>query len=191
MFLLSRPTSLARFSTTTSDDGYHSLDDQLQYTPTNQINFLGETFLVFDSENIKERRFVPFELKELAFKYSLIAGLMWTNNYMYCISPLLDIFASGAMVSCAVQMYQYMGASVRQVGLHRDGKHVTLTPRIGSPITVKIKDIRKLRDEKDLVQTYEESYLFPIEVQGKKWYLHGQGQESIRQGEIFRAILNG
>ena len=175
MCLLSRPVSLAKFSTATSNDGYESLDDAVFYTPANQVEFTGETLTVFDSESIKERRFVPFEIKELAFKYSLISGGVWTTNYMYHLSPALDIFASAAVLNCAWQMYQYMGATVRQIELHKDGRQVTLRPKVGNPITVNIKDIRKLRDEKDLVQTYEESYLFPIEVQGKTWYLHGQG----------------
>ena len=68
-------------------------------------------------------------------------------------------------------------------------------PRIGAPFSVKISDIEKLRDEKTLVETYEESYLFPIKVPTskghKEYYLHGQGQESIKNGELFRAMLNG
>ena len=191
MYLFSRPVSLARFSSASADDSYHSLDDQVFYTPTNSVEFTGETYTVFDGDEVKERRFVPFELKELAFKYSLISGLFWTTNYMYMISPWLDLAASGAVLNCLYSMYSIMGVSVSRVALHRDGKQVTLTPRIGSPITVKIKDIRKLREERDLVQTYEESYLFPIEVSGKKMYLHGQGQESIKHGEVFRAVLNG
>ena len=88
-------------------------------------------------------------------------------------------------------MYSLMNKTVKQVGIHRDGRTVTLHPRMGKSMTVKIKDIKKLREEKELVQTFEESYLFPIEVEGKTWYLHGQGQESIKHGEVFRAVLNG
>ena len=141
---------------------------------------MGETFTVFDGDDVKERRFVPFELKEIGFKYALISGLMWTNNYCFIGSLLIDMAATLAVISGATHMVRLMSASVSQIGLHRDGKSVTITPRLGRPFTVKIKDIRKLRDEKDLVQTYEESYLFPIETQGKTWYLHGQGQESIK-----------
>jgi hypothetical protein len=49
----------------------------------------------------------------------------------------------------------------------------------------------KLEHEKNLVQTFEEGYLFPIEVSGKKYLLNGYGQESIKHGEAFRAIVNG
>ena len=68
---------------------------------------------------------------------------------------------------------------------------MTMTPRVGSPFKAKIQDITKLREEKELIQTFEEAYLFPIEVNGKKWYLHGNGHESIKHGEAFRAIING
>ena len=128
------------------------------------MKFLGETFTVFDGDATKERRFVPFELKELSFKYTLIAGGLWTTNYLYAISPILDLGGSVAMLSCLWQMYSLMGSTISKVALNRDGKSVTLTPRIGSPKNVKIKDIKKLREEKELVQTYEEAFLFPIEV---------------------------
>ena len=176
---LIRPISLARFSTT-AEEGYHSLDDQVFYEPVNKVEFTGEKFTVFDGDASKERKFVPFELKELGFKYTLIAGGMWTTNYMYTLSPFLDLAGTGAMLSCLWQMYGYMGSAVKKIELHRDGKQVTLTPRIGSAQTIKIKDIRKRKDEKSLVETYEESYLFPISVNGKDMYLHGQGQECIK-----------
>ena len=58
-----------------------------------------------------------------------------------------------------------------------------------------IKDIQKLKHEKTLVETYIEPYLFPIEyTEGgskKTFYIHGHGQEPIKNGELFRAIING
>ena len=49
-----------------------------------------------------------------------------------------------------------------------------------------------MRHEKTLVETYEEAFLFPIQIAGKGvFHLHGNGQESIRQGELFRAIIDG
>ena len=41
------------------------------------------------------------------------------------------------------------------------------------------------------METYEEAYLFPVKINGKQLYLHGQGQESVKHGELFRAIING
>ena len=84
-----------------------------------------------------------------------------------------------------------MTSSVRKIELHRDGRTVTVTPRIGSAFDAKVSDVRKLQHEKELIQTFEESFLYPVEIKGKKWLLHGQGQESIKHGEAFRAIVNG
>ena len=81
---------------------------------------------------------------------------------------------------------------MNKVELHKDGKNVTLHPRVGNPFTVKISQIEKKRHEKTLVETYEESFLFPIEISGKGLYhLHGNGQEAIKNGELFRAVING
>ena len=62
---------------------------------------------------------------------------------------------------------------------------------MGSAWDCKISDVSKLKSEKDLVQTFEESYLFPVQIAGKKWYLHGNGHESVKHGEAFRCIING
>ena len=80
---------------------------------------------------------------------------------------------------------------MRVVELHKDGKEVTFHPALGSAFTAKIKDVKKLRNEKSLVETYEESYLFPLDVNGRKIFLHGNGHEAIKNGELFRAIING
>jgi hypothetical protein len=43
-----------------------------------------------------------------------------------------------------------------------------------------------------LVQTFEEGFLFPIEVgAGSRYYIYGQGQDAIKNGELFRAVVNG
>ena len=84
-----------------------------------------------------------------------------------------------------------MSSSIRKIELHQDGRTVTVTPRIGNAWDVKISQVQKLKHEKDLVQTFEEAYLFPVKISGKEYYLHGNGQESIKHGEAFRAVING
>ncbi len=54
-----------------------------------------------------------------------------------------------------------------------------------------VEDIMKEQDEKALVETFEEPFLFPVKAAGKVYYLYGPGQEAIRDGELFRAIING
>ena len=52
-----------------------------------------------------------------------------------------------------------------------------------------------MNHEKALVESYEEPYLFPITYSGggskKTYYIYGEGQLPIKNGEIFRAIING
>ena len=66
-----------------------------------------------------------------------------------------------------------MAFTVRKIELHKDGRTVTLYPKVGAPFKALIKDIEKLRHEKTLVETYEEAYLFPVKINGKQLYLHG------------------
>ena len=72
----------------------------------------------------------------------------------------------------------YLSNSITKIELHQDGKKATLTfgrARAGGSKVVDIKDIKKLQNEKSLVETFEEPYLFPIAVGNKTYYVNGQG----------------
>ena len=88
-----------------------------------------------------------------------------------------------------------MAHAITKMELHVDGEHVTLHYKIGTTQVVKIKNMYKKHHEKELVQTFEEPFLFPVEIgEGKSKktsYFYGNGQEAIKNGEIFRAIING
>ena len=189
--LLSRVASVASYAT--AADEYHSLNDQLFHEMQNPLPFQqgSDKAAIFDATECQERRFVPFEIKELSFKCGMgIAGTMFWE-YMYCTGLFGELVAASFALNWAYRTVSIMTATVRKVELHRDGRTVTVTPRIGSAFDCKISEVQKLRHEKELVQTFEESYLFPVQIAGKKWYLHGQGQESIKHGEAFRAVING
>ena len=128
---------------------------------------------MFDSTTISERRFVPFEIKELSFKCSMGIMGVWVWDYMYNFGIYSEVFAAAFALNWAYKATMMMTSTVRKIELHKDGKTVTLTPLVGSPWQAKISQVRKLKDEKSLVETYEESYMFPVSVAGKKWYLHG------------------
>ena len=155
------------------------------------MTFDGDKAAIFDATSVTERRFVPFELKELTFKCGM--GFMGVQvwDYMYHLGIYSEIAAAAFVLNWAYKSVSIMSSTVRKIELHRDGRTVTVTPRIGSAWDCKITDVRKMKNEKELVQTFEESYLFPVEISGKKWLLHGQGQESIKHGEAFRAVING
>ena len=90
------------------------------------------------------------------------------------------------------RVYGYLGHAITRIDLQDDGTTVTVTFKTGGSVDLNIKDIMKSEHEKELVQTFEEGFLFPIDVANKKkYYIYGAGQEAIKNGEIFRAIING
>ena len=86
-----------------------------------------------------------------------------------------------------------MSNAVTRIDLLDDGKRVNLHfSRWGDrTLTVNIRDIKKQVHEKTLLETYEESTMFPVKVGDKLYYINGSGQEAIKNGELFRAIING
>ena len=69
-----------------------------------------------------------------------------------------------------------MGHAITKIELHEDGKTVSVEFKTGGHATLKIKDIMKKQNEKELIQTFEEGFLFPIEVGGtQKYYIYGAG----------------
>lgn len=169
---------------------YHSLDHAV-YEPAHPVSFKNNRLSVFDNRTTSEARYAPFALKETSFKHAMgFAGTMvW--DHLHPMGFYTELAAAGWALSWAYQSWTLLGSSVRHVELHNDGKTVTLHPSLGSSFDAKIKDIKKLAHEKTLVETYEEAFLFPVEVNGKRYNLHGNGQESIKHGELFRAIVNG
>lgn len=170
---------------------YHSLDDQIFYVPLRPVKFDGEHMSVFDNRATKETRYVPWAYKESAFKNVMGLGgtLVWDR--MYSLGLFTEAVMAAWVLNWAYTSWKLLSSTVRHVQLHKDGKSVMIHPLIGSSFSAKIKDIKKLEHEKTLVETFEDAFMFPIEVNGVKWHLHGNGQESIKNGEIFRAIING
>ena len=161
------------------------------YVPVHKVEFQGNSAVVFDATETKEKRFVPYEIKEITFKNGLGFAGVSMFGYVVPLGDLFSVWAAGFALNWIYRSYSYMAFTVRKIELNKDGRSVTMHPRIGSAFTAQIKDVEKQRHEKSLVETFEESYLFPVRVAGKQYYLHGNGQESIKNGEVFRAIING
>ena len=176
------------FSSTSSE--YQTIDDAIFYTPNTTVDFdQGERSTVFNADDSTERRFVPFEMKENVFKHTMgFLGVCFIGH-MYP-AAWVQFAAAGFVLNGSYRGVQMMSQTVRKVELHKDGKTVTLYPALLGKFDCQIKDIKKLKHEKELLDTYEEGYMFPIEIQGKKWTLHGMGHEAVKNGEVFRAILN-
>ncbi len=55
-----------------------------------------------------------------------------------------------------------------------------------------IKDIYKTKDEKELVTTFVEPFMFSFKVKNNdEYFFMGHGHRAIKDGEIFRAVING
>lgn len=145
---------------------------------------------VFDATT-NETKYVPWELKEIAFKNSMGFGGVCVWNHLHNLGVYGELGCAFFVGNMVFRTIQIMSKTVHRVDLHKDGKNVTFHPKFGAPFTAKIKDVKKLRHEKSLVETFEESYLFPLDVAGKQIFLQGNGHEAIKNGEIFRAVING
>ena len=90
------------------------------------------------------------------------------------------------------QVTKIMTRAINKMELMSCGTKVNVHFKIGGNQTWDIKDIRKKAEEKNLVETFAEPYLFPVNIKGKgTYYMYGHGQRAIKDGELFRAIING
>ena len=121
-----------------SASGYHDLNDHVYYVPERPVTFAGDKLAVFDNNSTKERRYAPFETKEITFKNAMgFAGTMvW--DHMHPMGLLTEVVAVGWVVNWAWSSWKLLSSTVRLVELHKDGKNVTVHPRIGSSFVVKI-----------------------------------------------------
>ena len=144
-----------------------------------------------------EPKYTPYELKEATIKNFLGVFGCVGLNYLFGLSPTLySLGVAGFSFNWVYRVYSYMGHAITKIELHEDGKTVTVTYKTGGQQLLKIKDIQKQQSEKELVQTFEEGFLFPVEVPAtgdkkQTLYIYGSSQEAIKNGEIFRAIING
>ena len=118
--------------------GYHNLDDHVYYVPERPVTFTGDKLAVFDNNSTKERRYAPFEIKEITFKNAMgFAGTMvW--DHMHPMGLFTEVVAVGWVLNWAWSSWKLLSSTVRLVELHKDGKNVTVHPRIGSSFVVKI-----------------------------------------------------
>ena len=183
------------FSSAAPSSSYESFDDNIFYTPVRKVNFVnGRSTIFHQPQNLATS--VPWEVKETTVKNSL--GVIGMVVIDYLFAPGTGLYTVGALtfgLNWIYRVYGYMGNAINRIDLHEDGKTVSVTFKTGGSSTFKVKDILKKLHEKELVQTFEEGFLFPIEVTsgGKSnlYYIHGSGQEAIKNGELFRAIING
>jgi len=195
--LLANTHSMRLFSATAagSNQQYESFDDNIFYTPVRKLTFNNGRSTIFNQAVVppSEIKYVPWEVKEATVKNFL--GVIGFGILDYLFHPGAIVYSIGAFgfgINWMHKIYQYMGHAITKIDLHEDGKTVSVEFKTGGTATLKIKDIVKKANEKDLVQTFEEGFMFPIEVANtQKYYIYGRSHEAIKNGEVFRAIING
>jgi hypothetical protein len=92
--------------------------------------------------------------------------------------PLGPGYGAAHMFLClsySYNVYKLLTNAVTKVVLLESGKQAEFTfgKLRGKTTIVNIKDIVKEENEKVLVETYEESTMFPLKVGNNTYYLHG------------------
>ena len=183
--------SFASTVKTTDPNSETIVEQDDKYTPTKTIDVAKGTFLVFDNRKTSGNYGMPYEVKEAIVKNSI--GILVT--YMIesgGIFPMFYVPTTLFALNMAYRVAGYMSKAVDHMELLNCGTKVKVQFKIGGEAIWNIKDIRKGEGEKALVETFVEPYLFPLKIKDKgTFYLYGHGHQAIKDGEIFRAIING
>ena len=106
------------------------------YTPVNRVAFQSDNskFTVFDGANTKETRYMPWEVKEHAFKHGM--GFMGTCvlNHLWCMGPWANVACMAFVGNLSYRLTQIVTRSVNRVELHDDGKTITMHTNLGKTI---------------------------------------------------------
>ena len=65
------------------------------------------------------------------------------------------------------------------------GTKVDVQFKNGKTTTLEISEIYKIENEKVLIETFAEPFLFPITASNKKRFFYGHGNSAKKDGEIF------
>ena len=154
--------------------------------------FSGKTLTVFNGADVKEQTFVAWPVKEATFKNGMGVVGTYMLSLWLTLGPMYPLGQAFFCVNYTYTVWNLMTKAVTKIDLLEDGQKVNLTfGKINKTLTVAIKDIQKVENERALVETFEEAMHFPIRVGKETFYIHGQGMEAVKNGELFRAIING
>ena len=181
---------LAYFSTTNAG-AETVVNEQDFYSPTKEVNIAKGTYVIFDNKLKGGWKYgAPYEVKETVLKNSL--GVIVTSVIEHNLLPMMYIPTTYFALNMLYRVASYMTRAIDHLELLNCGTKVKVQYKIGGKDILNISDIRKVEDEKALVETFAEPYLYPISIRGKGvYYLYGNGHSAIKDGELFRAIVNG
>ena len=93
-------------------------------------------------------------------------------DFLVTMGPAYAAVQTLLVANYARSVYGFMSNAVTKVVLLDGGKQVTFTTKSGTK-TINIREIKKQEHEKTLIETYEESIMFPLKVGAKTYYLNG------------------
>ncbi len=156
---------------------------------------------------------VPYEIKEHALKGALYTFfLIWGGRLLSNFSlSFLNTWGTSLFpyIPLSVFTYHYlkplyyMSNAITSIRLKEDGQKVVFEfKNLRNPLEVEIWRISKGKEETFLNECYTEPFLFPIDIDytdinseyslrsKKRFYIYGDSNKCIKDGEIFRAIIN-
>ena len=173
--------------------------------------FQNGLFTVFDNKQLDNK--VPYLIKEYSTKGFLYTFfLIWGGRYIaaYSSAKIVSYSMFYSFIPAGVFSFFYgkivwtMMNAVTTIRLKENGTHVILEFKNFLPsLEVEISRLKKVESETIYNECYFEPNLYPIDIDyedvyGKfsfrskrRVYLYSDSHESIRNGEIFRAIING
>lgn len=152
---------------------------------------------------------LPYEVKECAMKgflYTLFT--VWLARFatagLYSSWGLIPYWSASLFVYQYAKVWHFMLNAITKIELLENGTQVRFEfKNLRKSIVVDISRIKKLDNlEKTVLESFAEPYLLPIEINyediygkqsfrsTKKYFIYGDSHTAIRDGEIFRAIIN-
>ena len=83
-----------------------------------------------------------------------------------------------------------MWDAIVEINLLKGGTHVELVFKRGAKRIVEINRIVKEKEEEELMETWAEGFLFPVKVDGKRAFVYACEWDAVKNGELFRAVVN-
>ena len=173
--------------------------------------FQNGLYTVFENKSLDVK--IPYQIKEYTIKGFLYTFfLCWGGRFLgaYTNAKIISVSMLYSFIPASVFTFFYskiiwtMLNAVNAIRLKENGTHVIFEfKNLLSPLEVEISRLRKINSESIFYECFYEPTLYPIEIDyndiyGKyslrnlrTVYIYGDSHESIKNGEIFRAILNG
>ena len=131
--------------------------------------------LIFDADACKEQKYAPWEVKSQSIQTAFIMSVVYMWDAIFNLGGGYTALQTLLAGKYAWTVYGLMNNAVTKVVLLEGGKKVEFTfgKTSGSAKIFDIKDIKKQAHEKTLVQTFEESTMFPLKIGKETYYIHG------------------